>query len=209
MKNTLFLIAIITGVSAAGENAQSVIKKVQNKYKKTDTFTLNFNYEFKWKLTGKQQTLSGKLYFEKENHIRYELGGQLNVTDGETVWQYSVHERQVLIDNLRKNSKSMFMPKYFLYEYLDKFIAEIVKTELIGGRTFYVVRLDPRERDDFIQNMKVWIAEDVWMVEKVEYNDLEGNTISYAFTQIELDKPLSPSLFKFEVEPGMQVVDLR
>lgn len=193
----------------AGEDAQSVIKKVQNKYKKTDSFVFNFDYHFKWKLTGQHQDLQGKLYFKKENNIRYELGQQLNITNGEVVWQYSELNNQVLIDKLKKNSKSLFMPKYFLFDYLEKFIAEVVKVDIIKGRQVYVLKLDPRDKDDFVQSMKIWVPSDTWVTERIEYTDLEGNTISYEFTHIETDRVLDPKLFSFQVEQGMDVIDLR
>lgn len=199
----------ITSTLFAGEDAQSIIKKIQNKYKKTESFTFNFDYQFKWKLTGQQQSLQGKLYFKKENNIRYELGQQLNITNGEVVWQYSDVNNQVIIDKLKKNSKSLFMPKYFLFDYLEKFIAEVIKVEMIQGRQTYVLKLDPRDKDDFVQSMKIWVPADTWITEKIEYTDLEGNSISYAFTHVEVDRILDPKLFNFQVEQGMEVIDLR
>jgi outer membrane lipoprotein-sorting protein len=206
----MFLICTVlcAGVRA-GEDAQSIIKKVQNKYKKTDSFSFSFDYQFKWKLTGQQQSLQGKLYFKKENHIRYELGQQLNITNGEVVWQYSELNNQVIIDKLKKNSKSLFMPKYFLYDYLEKFIAEVVKVEMVKGRQIFVLKLDPRDKDDFVQSMKIWVPADSWITERIEYTDLEGNSISYVFTHIEVDRPMDLKLFNFQVEQGMEVIDLR
>lgn len=205
----VMLFVLMTQAAYAGEDAQSIIKKVQSKYKKTDSFTFLFDYHFKWKLTGKSQDLQGKMYFKKENNIRYELGQQLNITNGETVWQYSEGNNQVIIDKLKKNSKSLFMPKYFLFEYLDKFIAEVLGVDMVKGRAVYVLKLDPRDKDDFVQSMKIWVPADTWITEKVEYTDLESNQIAYEFTSIETDRPMDPKLFTFNPESGMDVVDLR
>ncbi len=196
-------------LTITGEDAQSVIRKVQAKFKKTESLTFNFDYHFKWKLTGKSQDLTGKLFFKKENNIRYELGQQLNITNGEVVWQYSEMNNQVIIDKLKKNSKSLFMPKYFLYDYLDKFIAEILRVENNAGKLTYVLKMDPRNKDDFIQSMKIWVPADTWVAQKVEYSDLEGNTISYEFTSMEVDRNLDMKLFNFEPESGVEVIDLR
>ncbi|HNC48144.1 MAG TPA: hypothetical protein PLH27_04095, partial [bacterium] len=83
MKYLIVSLMALSGVWAQGkpEDAQSVIRKVQNKYKKTDSFSFSFDYRFKWKLTGKSQSAQGKLFFKKENNIRYELGQQLNITN--------------------------------------------------------------------------------------------------------------------------------
>lgn len=207
--NLMMLFFFTSANLFAGEDAQSVIKKVQSKYKKTESFVFDFDYHFKWKLTGQRQDLQGKLFFKKENNIRYELGQQLNITNGETVWQYSELNNQVLIDKLKKNSKSLFMPKYFLFDYLDKFIAEVIKVEMVKGRQIYMLKLDPRDKDDFVQSMKIWVPSDTWITEKIEYTDLEGNSISYEFTHVEIDVALDPKLFNFQVEQGMEVIDLR
>ncbi|MBX7150444.1 outer membrane lipoprotein carrier protein LolA [bacterium] len=192
-----------------GQEAKEIIQKAQDRYKKIKSFSIAFDYHFKWKLTGKNQSLQGKLYFKKENNIRYELGQQLNITDGETVWQYSEVNNQLIIDNLKKKTKSLFMPRYLLFEYLDKFVAEVIQTETIKNRPVYVLKMNPKDKDDFVQSMKVWIPSDSWITEKVEYQDLEGNTISYEFTNIELDHALDPKLFAFKAESSMDIIDLR
>lgn len=193
----------------AGEDASSIIKKIQKKFKSTDNISVKFDYTFKWKLTGKSQSLQGSMFYKKENNVRYELGQQLNITNGETVWQYSEANNQVIIDKLKPKSKSLFMPKYFLYDYLDQFIAEIISRETIKGREFYTLKMLPKDKDDFVQSMKVWVPSDTWIAERFEYTDLEGNSISYVFTQIIVDKALDVRLFDFKVEQGMDVIDLR
>ncbi len=197
------------GLLQAGEDAPSIIKKVQKKFKSIDNMNVRFDYTFRWKLTGKSQSLQGVMYFKKENNVRYELGQQLNITNGETVWQYSEANNQVIIDKLKPKSKSLFMPKYFLYEYLDQFIAEIISHETLKGREFYILKMLPKDKDDFVQNMKVWIPSDTWIAERFEYTDLEGNSISYIFTQILLDKAMDLNKFEFKTESGMDVIDLR
>ncbi len=210
MKKRTILILMFFGYSVfAGEDAKSIISKVQNKFKKTESFVFNFDYHFKWKLTGKTQDLTGKLFFKKENNIRYELGQQLNITNGEVVWQYSEMNNQVIIDKLKKNSKSLFMPKYFLYDYLEKFVAEVLRVDIVSGKTIYVLKLDPRNKDDFIQSMKIWVPAETWIAQKVEYTDLEGNTIGYEFTSVETDRNLDMKLFSFEPESSVEVIDLR
>ncbi len=193
----------------SGENPASIIKKVQKKFKSADNIAVKFDYTFKWKLTGKSQSLQGSMFFKKENNVRYELGQQLNITNGETVWQYSEANNQVIIDKLKPKSKSLFMPKYFLYDYLEQFIAEIISRETIKGREFYILKMLPKDKDDFVQNMKVWVPSDTWIAERFEYTDLEGNSISYVFTQILVDKDMDARLFDFKAERGMDVIDLR
>lgn len=211
--NKIFLLLVILWFpiqgALAGEDAPSIIKKIQKKFKSTDNISVKFDYTFKWKLTGKSQSLQGSMFYKKENNVRYELGQQLNITNGETVWQYSEANNQVIIDKLKPKSKSLFMPKYFLYDYLDQFIAEIISRETIKGREFYTLKMLPKDKDDFVQNMKVWVPSDTWIAERFEYTDLEGNSISYVFTQIIVDKALDVRLFDFKVEQGMDVIDLR
>lgn len=205
----LFLIFASTLAVHAGETAKDIIKNTQKKFKKLNSISVKFDYTFRWKLTGKIQKLQGAMYFKKENYVRYELGQQLNITNGETVWQYSEANQQVIIDKLKPKSRSLFMPKYFLNEYLDQFVAEIISRETIKGREFYILKMLPKDKDDFVQYMKVWIPSDTWIAERFEYTDLEGNTISYSFYQIAVDKAMDIRLFEFQVEPGMQVIDLR
>lgn len=205
---TVFICMPVHGLMS-GEDAPSIIKKVQRKFKSTDNISVKFDYTFKWKLTGKSQSLQGSMFFKKENNVRYELGQQLNITNGETVWQYSEANNQVIIDKLKPKSKSLFMPKYFLYDYLEQFIAEIISRETIKGREFYILKMLPKDKDDFVQNMKVWVPSDTWIAERFEYTDLEGNSISYVFTQILVDKAMDVRLFDFKTEQGMDVIDLR
>lgn len=190
-------------------DADDVIKKVRKKFKEVDSFLIDFEYQFYWRLTKQTQKMGGRILFKKKNKIRFELGQQLDVTDGSTVWQYSDANQQVIIENLDKNAKSLFLPNYFLYDYLDKYKSELIREESVRGQNCYVLKLIPKTPDDIVQAMKIWVGEKDWVTVRMEYTDLEGNVISYDFVDVKLGAALPDDLFSFEFGSDVEVIDLR
>lgn len=190
-------------------DSDDIIKNVRKKFKDVDSFVIDFDYRFYWRLTKQTQKMGGKILYKKKNKIRFELGQQLDITDGSTVWQYSDANKQVIIEHLDKNDKSLFLPNYFLYDYLDKYKSELIKQEAVLGQNCFVLKMIPKTSDDIIQSMKIWVGEKDWITHRMEYTDLEGNVISYDFVDIKLGAVLADNLFSFEFGSDVEVIDLR
>jgi outer membrane lipoprotein-sorting protein len=73
-----------------------------------------------------------------------------------------------------------------------------------------VLKLDPKEdTHGYVKTMKIWVNSDNYLISKIEYNDFNDNTSSFAIEKIDIDTNLKESFFKFAIPEGVEVVDLR
>jgi outer membrane lipoprotein-sorting protein len=84
-----------SSIAARPEDAKEVLEKVRTAYASIKDAELHFSQRTKFSLSKLEQRGSGILYLKKDNKYRLETGDQTIVTDGNTVWRYSVSTNQV------------------------------------------------------------------------------------------------------------------
>ena len=130
------------------------------------------------------------------------------ITDGETVWQYSVANKQVIIDQADKNGTNQ-LPGDFLLKYADGYAPKLVGEELLNGKQCYVLNLKSVSGDDYYQKIKVWIDKKKYYTQKIEQYDINDNVNIYTMKSVLKNLPVSDTKFHFTVPPGVEIIDLR
>ncbi|HID94953.1 MAG TPA: outer membrane lipoprotein chaperone LolA [Candidatus Latescibacteria bacterium] len=204
----LFLVLFLPGVSASKITGKAIVKKVEKRYEKLKTFSVEFQQTFYWKLADKTQGFRGKLYLKKPDMFRVETSHQVIVTDGDTLWIYNPEEEQVIISPYA-DSEEPSNPQALFFEYTENYEAEYIGTEKIGKRDCYLIKLLPQRDDQYITAMKVWVDKKRWLTLKVEYYDVNDNTTTYTLlSDPEVDQKLDDALFKFNIPDGVEVIEM-
>ncbi len=190
-------------------NADKIIGRVRATYEKLEAMTADFQKEYTWALAGETQTLAGKLYLKKGDRYRVETDLQTIVTDGKTVWTYSVDKQQVFIDNVTKSQENP-LPRDLLIKYTNDFKAEYLRDERLEQGDCHVVRLAPRREDEsFAKSVTVWVDKKSWIAVKIEQVDLNENLTVYKLQNIAINPALADQLFTFKIPDNVEVVDWR
>lgn len=200
----LILLLFIFNVSFA-QDAQEIIKKVQDKYKGISDGKASFSQSIKFS-SGKTSSSSGTLYIQKENKYRIETKGQVIITDGVTSWSYSAGKKQVVIDNYKEDGNT-FSPNKFLFKYPENFYSDYEGEEKIGENDCYILKLTPRYKGS-VKSCKIWVDKTASLIRKININSSESN-ITYSLKNIDLDAGVSSSKFSFSPPEGTEVIDLR
>lgn len=215
MKKTLMsifiiiLLLILTRINLyAAISAKDIVKKVKKSYEKYNNIAVEFKQIFKWQLAGSSKETKGKLYIKDKIKYRIEMPDQVIVTDGKTVWQYSITNNQVLIDDMKKKDEEQ-LPSKMLFRYSEEYRPEIVGNELFDGIPCFVLQLTSKTGDNYIQQMKIWIDKATWLTRKIEHEDINGNLNTYIIQAITTNINLEESRFKFTAPEGVEEVDLR
>jgi chaperone LolA len=193
---------------AAQETAESVVKKVRENYEKLQSLQADFVQQYTWSLAGETQMLEGKLYLKKGDRYRVETATQTIVTDGATVWTYSLEKQQVFIDKLSKSAENP-LPRELLVKYARDFKAKLLGTEKIGKADTYRIRFTPRDENSFIREVTAWIDKDTWLARKIEQHDINDNITVYEIKNPQRDLALADDFFIFKIPDDVEVVDLR
>lgn len=204
----LFALVLGAGRLSAGDSAEDVLERVRKSYDRIDDAEVKFTQRMKFAVARIEQEVSGTLFFKKENKYRVEFEGQTVVTDGETVWSYSVANNQVLIDRFKLDERSI-SPERILTAAPEDFFPSIAGHEKIAGANVTVLKMAPQKPAMAVKSMKLWVNESDWLIRKVEIVDLHGKETVYIVNSIKTNTGVPDSRFVFQPPDGVEVVDLR
>ena len=210
-RRTVVMVLVLVGFSkplVAGETAQELLDKVRQKYDSVTDAQLKFSQRVVFGASRIEQKTSGTLFLKKKNKYRMELGSQTIVTDGKTVWSFSVPNNQVLIDDFKLDERSI-TPERLLTGSSGDFYATLIGNEKLGKVDVVVLKLVPKDDESIIKSMKFWVDESTWFIKKIELVDVNGKETEYVVDDLQVNVGLQDSRFVFKISEGVQVVDLR
>ncbi len=214
MKRTLALICLAFGLmpvmqqAYAADTAEEVLGRVRDRYDDISDARIYFTQLVTMSIAGIEQKVSGTLYLKKSNRYRLELPERTVVTDGKTVWSYSVPNKQVLIDRFKLTPGSL-TPEQILTGAPEDFTSTLLEPERIGDSKALVVKLIPRNDASLIQSLKLWVDDQSWLIRKVELIDVNEKKTEYLVRDIKTNAGLPDSLFTYRIPAGVETVDLR
>lgn len=199
---------LVSPLANAGETPDEVLQNVKRKYDSIKDAELRFSQRVKFAVAKLEQSVSGTLFLKKENKYRVELDDQTIVTDGVTVWSYSAADKQVLVDNFRKDER-MLSPEKILTGTPSDFHSTILGREVVKGKPTVRLKLVPNDDQSFVQVLRLWVDETTWFISKVEVVDAGGKETTYIVSNVNVNIGLEDSRFTYTIPEGVEVVDLR
>jgi len=207
LKIHIILLLFVSFVFA--DSASEIIEKIQEKYEELKNLSAEFVQTDQFRLTGAKNETVGRIFIKNGVQYRLETEDQIIVTDGKSVWNYSVFNNQVLIDRVKEGDGSL-LPRDLIYKYPREYYATLLKKENIDGEDYYLIKLDPKEDvHGFIRTMKILVNTESYIISKIEYTDFNENVSSFEIKKVDGETSLPESLFKYEIKEGTEVVDLR
>ena len=128
----LIISIILFNTSIAQDDAKVALKNIQNKF---DSI-IDLSAQITQSVNG-QVNLKGKVYYKKENHLRFEFKNILIVSDGETSWNYNEKQNKVIITDYDTEGNKIFSIQQIIYEYPDE--CELSTYELEGDNVLQLI----------------------------------------------------------------------
>jgi len=204
-----------TTVEKSGEAEETlalddVIGRLQENYKKINTYQAEFEQEIYSMTQGRVMTRGkGTAFYKKPGKMvwRYqEPEEHLYLTSGNTIWDYSPVDKEAYVLPI----------KDALYKSFILGLGEIKKdfeVSFHAGRRkskdgLYQLDLVPgnRAEREAIGTITIYVDPKYFMVRKTEMVDALGNRNRIRFFDIKVNPDLSDTLFKFEPPPGVEVI---
>lgn len=205
IKTVIIVILLIFAIPSFAQDAQEIIKNVQDKYRDIKdakaTFSLSESFS-----GGKSSSASGTLMIKKENKYKIKTDKFTLVTDGATSWSYTPSKKQVVVDYY-KDDGNTFSPNKYLFNYPENFYSDLSGEEKVNKKDCFVLKLTPRKKGN-IKSAKVWVDKTESLIRKITITTSES-TKTYTLKTITLDPGLATSEFTFTPPSGVEVIDLR
>ncbi len=200
---------LLAGFALAADPPSSgrLIRNIQKAYDDMESFSCTFRKEFQWALAGEVESTDGTMEIAGDKKFRFETPIQMMVTDGKTLWRYSVANQQVIIEPLDKAQG--VLPKDFLFEYPKQFDAGDVIESVIDGQLAYMMKLEPKQPGLGVREVKVWVNAEDYITRRMEWTDDSGNRTTFIILDVQLNPTIPADRFVLDIPEGVQVFDLR
>jgi chaperone LolA len=186
-------------VAAAQESPQSVIQRVEARYRSVTTM--------KAKVTQTRQdafgseTLSGELLVKRPSKLRWKLGDKLFVSNGSKMWIYAPSENQVIVYNdvaSRQAEAESFLTS------MDKLTANFNVSVVSSTASGVQLRLAPKSGGQF-KSAEIYLNGklDVYLVQIVDAFD---NRTTMSFSGMQFNVAADDAQFNFTPPAGVKVV---
>ena len=194
----LIITLIFCNSIVAQDDAKALLKDIQNKFDSINDLSAEIT-----QLVNGKINLEGKVYYKKENHLRFEFNNMLIVSDGETSWNYNEQQDKVIITNYETEGNKILSLRQIIFEYPDE--CELSTYDSEGEK---VLQLIPQNNSLSFNSVKLFITDDN-LISKVLIDDPSTGSIQVFLSNYKINKNLSDSLFSFSPPEGSQVLDLR
>ena len=150
---------------------------------------------------------NGKLLVADGDRFMLDMAGIKFYSDGESLWQHNVEQKQVLIKSVEDLSSSLH-PSELLFKYLNCKANEISEG-VFGGQKLWVLKLDPSKYEGQFTQMEVWLSQKDFSPVRLYTVDPSGNGSWYNIVNLKVVKSVSAADFKYKPVKGVDEIDMR
>lgn len=206
--------AVALPLFAKSESLETVVKKVQEQQKKTNTLQAEFRQEKELALLSKPEVSTGTFVYSKPNNV---------------LWTYDAPKRVTML--IANHTLTTYYPELNKAERIDvgKFEDRIFKYMGASGAidelgryfdfTFtdtatnpsYLLDLTPKNRvvAKRVKRIKLWIDKKTYLTNKVEYVEGDGDITRYEFTNVKINAPVAQSRFTLNLPATVRVEQMK
>lgn len=182
----------------AQEDAKAVLKNIQDKYSSINNLSADLVQTVNQKVN-----LKGKVFYKKEDNLRYEFDNVIIISDGKSSWNYNKKQNKVIITDYESEGNKILSIRHLIYDYPNE--CEL-STYISEGKK--ILELIPQTDTFSFNSIKLTIDSD-YLISKVLVDDPATGIIQLNLTNYQLNKSLPDSQFQFTPPEGSQVLDLR
>lgn len=208
----IFLIMIL-GLAAVftyaqKETPQDLLKRASDKMASYKTISANFTYMLNNTSANLNDSQTGKLMIKGNKYI-LELGRQVIMSDGQTVYTILADAEEIQVNNI-EDMGDMLSPDKIFTEYYRKYNAKTAASKTVGGVACHVIDLDTGKDKDF-SKAALTIAKADLSPKEFQLTDNKGTVHTFKLTDFASNKEIEDVKFSFNKDkyPGFEIIDMR
>jgi outer membrane lipoprotein carrier protein len=209
------LVALAAAPAAAGWpydtppslDADELLARVTDRYERLADFRADLTVVTSSAFLGETASSTGKLYAKTPNLLRVEFTTpyeQTVVFDGEYLYAYVAGADQAVRYAGADVGYLVDLPGTLESLATDYDVALVSET---GGQA-YELRLTAEKTTPAFREIRIWVDPETSLARRADFYDRSGNVTSYRLSAYRVNAGLAPSLFRFDVPAGVEVVEL-
>jgi outer membrane lipoprotein-sorting protein len=189
---------VVCGSTLAQLDANEKLLELQTKFDSIKDLSADLTQS----VAGKTN-LTGKIFYKKENKLRFEFKNILVVSDGETSWNYNMRNNKVIITNYEPEGTNILSIEQLIYEFPDDCDVSAYNLE-----DKIVLEFIPNTSTLNFSSVKLWI-DDNNLVTRALFEDPATGLIQIDLSNYKLNNNLPDSYFSFTPPAESEIIDLR
>lgn len=178
-------------------NNDGTVSKLQSKFESIKYLQADFSQS-----SNEGKTISGKFYFSKKNSYRIELGSNIIISDGKSIWNEDTKRKKVVISNIDEDPLAFSLAEY-IYDYPAK--CKVTEENVSNGS---LLILNAENTDLNFKTAKLWLN-NIYLITKISVIDFGGNEFILNFNNIIVDRVINSDLFTYKIDNNNKIIDLR
>jgi outer membrane lipoprotein carrier protein len=202
--------------NAPDPEAAALVERIEAYHRSLPHFEARFEQRFSPRIFGRDRVETGRVTAKRPARMRWDYEDpepKVFVSDGHNTWFYVPAEQQVMVGSFRDGGDGVeaagggVNPIEFLTgdrAILDHFDALLADEPPDSG--LQRVALVPRRANPEITSLSLVVAIESGRIHGIESEDVEGNRMTFQFTDFRFGTAPEDSLFTFTIPPGTDVV---
>ena len=187
--------------------ADEAMAKSKEWFKSGLAWSLEFQLQVFYSESPDIASQKGSLLVADGDRFRLSVAGIQFFSDGESLWQYSEEQKQVLIKAVEDLSQALH-PSELLFKYLNCKALSLKEAEY-NKQKLWVLNLDASKYAGQFTQMEVWLSKKDFSPVRLFTVDPSGNSSWYNIMNLKVMKKISPDEFRFKSRAGVDEIDMR
>jgi outer membrane lipoprotein carrier protein len=188
-----------------------LIARVQERYDRTRHLRARFRQETRLQGFDQVQTGEGQVWILKPGMMRWDYTKperQTIIANGDTLWIYLPAERQAIRDQVNQSLGTRTPALFLAGQARLTELFTITGTPAQGSSEAGLLQLEltPKAGSLPYTQVQLGIDPNTYLVQRVRLLDTLGNTTTMWLADIDTQGAVEPSLFQFQVPPGVEVI---
>lgn len=204
---TALIAAFAITTPAGAQDADDVFERLKQKYESIGALRAEFMQTMSSTYMDEQASSTGVLVASGDSY-RVETSDQTLVTDGTVTWVYMPSQNQLVINDHSEDEQA-FSVSDFLFDYDERFEVAGLETTTIDGDRHHILTLEPGTDEAFFTEATLTVRARDDIITRLQVVDVNGTTMVFDLTNIELNPSLDADVFRFDPPEGTEIIDLR
>jgi outer membrane lipoprotein carrier protein len=198
--------------TAQDPNAAAIIARAAEKYRSISSFRADFRQTIADSMIGTYDS-RGRLLQAGESKLAMRFtdpDGDAIVMDGEHLWVYTPSTTPGQVIRMKVPSDPVYGPNvlaWILTNPAERYRSRYIRSDAVAGRAVDVIGLTPVDRSLPFTEAVVWLDQFDSLPRRLEVREKGGQRRTLVLTGVETNRPVSADSFRFDVPPGVRIVD--
>lgn len=203
-----FILVLLFAVqSIFAITADEAMAKSKAWFKTGKAWSLEFQVQVFYADSPDINSSKGTLTVAEGDKFKLDMMGIRFYSDGESLWQWNVDQKQVLIKAVEDLSSTLH-PSELLFKYLNC-KATSISEGTYNNKKLWVLKLDPSKYAGQFKQMEVWLNPKDFSPARLFTVDPEGNSSWYNIINLQVVKNISTIDFRYKSVKDVDEIDMR